>query len=233
MNNAKHTIVETGRLMYYYVLKSLLIVIEEIISFLSKLPKIITLTTLTIGIIFSIKFMFEGYLNTGLKFLVVISAISLAIYFILLLMFKPLMNPIFILLEKVRKIHHNYNCGIYMEHYKIRLLKEKSIERMLNLKELLETNILLSGLLLKTKLIFDDENMINYRNILSNGLSIGTALCFSPDTFVDYGDNTIREFAIENDAFIKEFDRLCKENDDIKLQIEFLKQNKKRISKEM
>lgn len=234
MNNFKEIIKEEKRLCLYTILKYLLIIEEEIVSFFSRLPKIIGLSCFMIGFVCSIQIILSGYPLTALKAILLTSAIGGFMYFALLLINRPFINKIFEKLEAIRTSHHNYNCGIYMEKYKIRTFKENNLDSMLSLRKLLETNILLSGLQLKTKLIFDDNKNLDYKNILSNGLNMGMALCFSPTANIEnkeFVDNN-KEFVIENDAFLKEFSKFCEENpDDIEKQIEFLKQTKKELLK--
>lgn len=233
MENIKELFFEEKKFLTCYILKILMIIKEEFFSFLSRLPKVMGCSCALLGVIFATQILITGHFATAMKTIVIMGALSFGIYLMFLLLCKPFMNKIFSILEKVRTQHHNYNCGLYMQRYKINLLKENSLESMLSLKELLETNILLSGLSLKNKLIFDDNNSIDYKNILSNGLSMGTALCFSPTAQIknkSFEEN--KEFVIENDAFIKNFSKFCEENpNDIEMQIEYLKENKRKIAK--
>lgn len=231
MENFKSLAIEEGRLLLYNICKLLLIVLEEIVSFFTRLPKILTLSTCLIGTISSFNFISKGYTSQGVKLFLLTAVCSVVLYFLLTLLFQPFGKLIFNWLESLRNAHHNINCGIYVGSYKINITKENSISNMLSFKELLETNILLSGLKLKTKLLTDDSNIIDYKNLLSSGLSVGNALCFSSSAMVDnLSIESTKEFVIDNDAFIKDFKEFCeKEPNDINEQIKFLKENKKKI----
>lgn len=235
MQYIKELFIEGKRIVLYYFLKILLIIKEELLSFLSRIQKVMASSCLLLGIIFSIQILTTGYISVAIKTMLISSLLALILYFVFLFAFKPFNNLIFNSLEEVRTKHHNLNCGIYVQKYKIRLLKENNIETILNLKELLETNILLSGLNLKNKLISDDNHNIDYNNILSSGLNMGMALCFSPTTNITE-DKTEqnKEFNIENDAFLKNFNKFCIENpNDIDGQIKYLKENKRKINKKI
>lgn len=229
MNYIKDTVIETGRIILYYIIKMALIIVEEILFFCSRIPKIYSCTTCFFGFVFSISFITKGYIIDAIKNLLLFIVMSFFVYFLFVLIMKPLNNIIFKSLEFIRNSHHNINCGIYMEKYKLKLLYETDIDKMLVFKELLETNILLSGLKLKAKLIFDDNNNIDYKKILSNGLSTANALCFSPNANVNSFIEQNKEFVIENDAFIKDFKNFYENNKDINDQIIFLKNNIKKI----
>lgn len=231
MGNIKTILKEKIRLFIYFMAKLGLTIVEEVVSFLTRIPKILGCSVALFSIISFLSIVKQGIIMEGLRIALLGFLLSILVYFISVLLLKPFNEFIFDKLETIREINHNINCGIYMEKYKIRTIKENSLDNMLNLKELLETNILLSGLKLKEKLISDDNYNLTYETILSNGLQMGNALCFSPDTKIENTQNA-KEFVIENDAFIKEFDKFCNENSDaIDKQIKFLKQNKKRIMK--
>lgn len=236
MEKVKNIAIEEGRLLLYNTGKIFFVILEEIMSFFSRMPKILGFSVGLFGIYNALMCFTRNYFVNGIKVLLLFGIFAIATYFVSILLMKPFNKHIFNGLESIRAKHHDLNCGIYMGVYKNKLQKEDSIENMLCLKELLETNILLSSLKLKIKLIFDENNNVDYKKILSNGLSMGTALCFSANSNIENDEfiDTNKEFVIENDAFIKEFKEFCKENpDDIEEQISFLKNNIRRINSKL
>ena len=122
-----------------------------------------------------------------------------------------------------------------MLEYQHQLNTTDDIDKMLSFKELLETNILLSSLKYRVKMLFDDANILNYENILDNGLAVGNALCFSGKSKPKTNKNgqVKNEFVIDTNVFVKEFNEYCKNDNNVYDQIKFIKDRQKKIKENM
>jgi len=161
------------------------------------------------------------------------AVIATAAYYISLLVYKPIGRKIESKLDSIRLRKHDINCGLYMLEYQQQLNSTDDIDKMLSFKELLETNILLSSLKYRIKMLFDDANILNYETILDSGLNVGTALCFSGKSSIKTNEQSQNEFVIDTDVFVKEFNEYCKNDNDIYDQIKFIKNRQKQIKENL
>ncbi len=223
--------------LYFGFLKVMLKIADSLMSLIQKTPKIFAGVFLFFGIFSAIDIGLQGYLFEAAKVCGAFAVIATAVYYVSLLIYKPIGRKVEKSLNNIRLKQHDINCGLYMLEYQKQLNSTDDIDKMLSFKELLETNILLSSLKYRVKMLFDDAKILNYENILDSGLAVGNALCFSGKGNVknkekDKEQNQ-NEFVIDADAFIKEFDEYCKNEDDVYNQIKFIKDRQKQIKENL
>ena len=223
--------------IYFSFLKVLLRIADSLMSFIQKTPKIFAGVFLFFGIFSAIDIGVQGYLFEAAKVCGAFAVIATAVYYISLIIYKPIGRKVEKSLDNIRLKQHDINCGLYMLEYQKQLNSTDDIDKMLSFKELLETNILLSSLKYRVRMLFDDAKILNYENILDSGLAVGNALCFSgkgkgKSKNKDQEQNK-NEFVIDTDVFIKEFNEYCKNEDDVYNQIKFIKDRQKQIKEDL
>ena len=223
--------------IYFSFLKVLLRIADSLMSFIQKTPKIFAGVFLFFGIFSAIDIGMQGYLFEAAKVCGAFAVIATAVYYISLIIYKPIGRKVEKSLDNIRLKQHDINCGLYMLEYQKQLNSTDDIDKMLSFKELLETNILLSSLKYRVRMLFDDAKILDYENILDSGLAVGNALCFSgkgkgKSKNKDQEQNK-NEFVIDTDVFIKEFNEYCKNEDDVYNQIKFIKDRQKQIKEDL
>ena len=211
------------RRIYLYLYKFLLNIADSFVSFIQKIPKIFGGVFLCFGL-----FLFEG-----LKVCLAFAVLATAAYYIAVLLYKLISKKVDNSLNSIRLRQHDINCGLYMIDYQKKLNSTDDIDKMLSFKELLETNILLSSLKYKVKMLFTESNVLNYENILNNGLAVGNALCFSGKSSIKQNEQNKNEFVIDTNVFVKEFNEYCKNDTDVYDQINFIKERQKQIKENL
>ena len=223
--------------IYFSFLKVLLRIADSLMSFIQKTPKIFAGVFLFFGIFSAIDIGMQGYLFEAAKVCGAFAVIATAVYYISLIIYKPIGRKVEKSLDNIRLKQHDINCGLYMLEYQKQLNSTDDIDKMLSFKELLETNILLSSLKYRVRMLFDDAKILDYENILDSGLAVGNALCFSGKgkgkSKNKNQEQNKNEFVIDTDVFIKEFNEYCKNEDDVYNQIKFIKDRQKQIKEDL
>ena len=221
------------RRIYLYLYKFLLNIADSFVSFIQKIPKIFGGVFLCFGLFSAIDVARQGYLFEGLKVCLAFAVLATAAYYIAVLLYKLISKKVDNSLNSIRLRQHDINCGLYMIDYQKKLNSTDDIDKMLSFKELLETNILLSSLKYKVKMLFTESNVLNYENILNNGLAVGNALCFSGKSSIKQNEQNKNEFVIDTNVFVKEFNEYCKNDTNVYDQINFIKERQKQIKENL
>lgn len=221
------------RRVYLGFLKVALGIADSLMSTVQKAPKIFGGIFLFFGIFSAIQIGGQGYLLEAIKICIAFAVIATAVYYLSLLIYKPIGRKIESKLDSIRLRQHDINCGLYMLEYQQQLNSTDDIDKMLSFKELLETNILLSSLKYRVKMLFDDASILNYESILDSGLNVGTALCFSGKSSIKPDEQNKNEFVIDTNVFVKEFNEYCKNENNVYDQIKFIKNRQKQIKENL
>ena len=221
------------RHVYLEFLKVMLKIADSLMSLVQKIPKIFGGIFLCFGIFSAIDIGLQGYLLEAVKISIAFAVLATAVYYLSLLIYKPIGRKVEKSLDNIRLKQHDINCGLYMLEYQQKLNTTDDIDKMLSFKELLETNILLSSLKYRIKMLYDDAKILNYENILDNGLAVGNALCFSGKSSIKQDEKSKNEFVIDTNVFVKEFNEYCKNENNVYDQMKFIKERQKKIKENL